>query len=96
MAMNPDRDHMTLTLPTVLILRLREMARERNTTPAVLLRALLPTLLDRLDDKEHPDSALFGELVVAETAAEKERRSKAGKKGMATRWGDKRESGKAR
>lgn len=95
MAMNPDRDHMTLTLPTVLILRLREMARERNTTPAVMLRALLPTLLDRLEDEKNPDNALFGDLIVAETTAESERRSKAGKKGMATRWGDKKGSGKS-
>lgn len=87
MALSPDRKHMTLTLPVDLADRLKKMAVARGTQPSVLLRALIPTVLDRLDDSFADDHDLFTGFVSGEILAESERRSKAGKKGMDSRWG---------
>lgn len=86
MAMRPDRKHMTLTLPVDVIDRLKREATERRTLPSVVARALLSHGLDTLDATEADGHAAVADLVDHEAAAESERRSKAGKKGMATRW----------
>lgn len=87
MALSPGRTHLTLTLPTPLVERLRTMATARGTQPSVLLRAVIPTCLDRLDDSLADDHDLFNGFVSGEILAESERRVRAGKKGMASRWG---------
>lgn len=87
MALSPDRKHMTLTLPVDLADRLKKMAVARDTQPSVLLRALIPTVLDRLDDSFADDHDLFTGFVGGEILAESERRARAGKKGMDSRWG---------